>query len=345
MSVQTENSGENQRDERAEAVELGRQLGFFEGKRMEETPAATPVEKEPAESVAADTATGKPAVETEKPVTEPFKGFRDLPPESQEYIKNLQTREQESTTNYTRMLNRIPAMQREVENLRKQTAQPVSEQRTQDVAKSLKKFEEYKARFPEDAEAVQELLDSIKDEVKPSKELPDKVAQLEKRLDQREQQEATQRAAAQTTARLRQDHPDIDVIAGWKDDQGNSVPPEKQKLHPWFSAWLQDQPPEIQADYDAKLRGFNPVLIGHIITQFKRAAQSAMDANPQADAPNDKTPVAQRRAEALQDPSPRPSRGGAERTSNPFATDTSDSGRREAVAAYFSDFRAGKLQT
>jgi hypothetical protein len=351
MSVQTENMGNEERDERAETIELGRKLGFFEGKTIEEGQAAETVKKPdaaPAQDAAPQQNGDKPAAETPKPVVEPFKGFADLPKESQDYIKSLQTREQEASTNYTRMLGRVPAMQREMENLRKQQAKPQSEQRTADVAKSLKKFEEYKQRFPEDAEAVQELLESIKDEVKPSKELPDKIAQLEQRLNKREEAEATRYAAETAVARLRQDHPDVDQIAGWKDDSGKVVPLDQQKLHPWFDAWLQDQPPVIRADYDQKLRSFDPVVIGHIITLFKRDAQSAVDAagptasNPSTDAGST---TAQRRAEALQDPSPRPSRSGAERTSNPFMPESSDAERRREALAFYDQFRAGKLQT
>jgi hypothetical protein len=351
MSVQTENMGNEERDERAETIELGRKLGFFEGKTIEEGQAAEPVKK-PDAARAQDAAPqqngDKLAAETPKPVVEPFKGFADLPKESQDYIKSLQTREQEASTNYTRMLGRVPAMQREMENLRKQSAKPQSEQRTADVAKSLKKFEEYQQRFPEDAEAIKELLESIKDEVKPSKELPDKIAQLEQRLNERESRDAAQIVAKETTARLSKDHPDWEQIAGWKDDSGNPVPQHEQKWHPWFNAWLSDQLPEIRADYEAKLGSTNAAHISHIFTLFKRDAQHAVDANGET-ASNPSTDAgsttAQRRAEALQDPSPRPSRSGAERTSNPFMPESSDAERRREALAFYDQFRAGKLQT
>ena len=244
---------------------------------------------------------------------------------------------------YSGLIGRVPAMQREVETLRQQLARPQTEATQQKVAASLKKFEEFKARFPEDAEAIQELTDSLKSQLNESTNpLTNKLAQLEARVseyDAKLRAEAAQREAD----RLSDEHPNWRRIAGWEDDEGNTVPAQQRKWHPWFTAWKSALPPEIQADYDAKLSQANATLIGHVLSHFERDVQAHLQASgqqrPDAVGGGD---VSQRRSDALRDISPRPSRSGSEPAASPFNGQPGDPDRQAVLDQFYKDFKAGR---
>ena len=190
--------------------------------------------------------------------------------------------------NYNSLMGQVPAMRREVQNLRNQLAKPQTAEQQTKVHASLDKFEAFKARYPEDAEGVPTTcrFHPARCHGKtrpPTPELTEKVAQLQDKVSEYERER--QIAAAQREAdRLAEDHPEWKVIAGWEDDNGNPVPTEKQTWHPWFTAWMSGLHPDVRANYDHLLKQPNAALLSHVFTHFKRDAQAQVDASGQQQA-------------------------------------------------------------
>lgn len=293
--------------------------------------------------VARDTGGNRDAA-VAKPAPEPFAGFNDLKPEMQAEFRRMQGERDYLKGQHASLIGRVPGLQREVETLRQQLARPQANVTQANVAASLKKFEEYKARFPEDAEAIQELTDNLQSKLANSTNpLTDKVAQLEARVseyDAKVRGDAAQREAD----RLSTEHPDWRRIAGWEDDQGNYIAdPKARQWHPWFTSWKSQLPAEIQADYDAKLSQPNSVLIGHVLSHFERDVKQHMAASGDSPPAAGATDVSQRRSDALRDISPRPSRSGSEpAASTPFSGQPGDADRQAVLDQFYKDFKAGR---
>ena len=292
-------------------------------------------------------ASDKPRDETGKfaPKPDPFAGFSELDPKVQKEFKRLLGEKEQLNNNYNSLMGQVPAMRREVQNLRNQLAKPQTAEQQTKVQASLDKFEAFKARYPEDAEGVQQLVDSIRQEVTaklaPPPELTEKVAQLQDKVSEYERER--QIAAAQREAdRLAEDHPEWKVIAGWEDDNGNPVPTEKQTWHPWFTAWMSGLHPDVRANYDHLLKQPNAALLSHVFSQFKRDVQAQVDASgqQQADASDEQLDATQRRSDALRDISPRPSRSGSEPIAPSFSNGRELS-RDAILAQYYDKFRSG----
>ena len=283
------------------------------------------------------------------PKPEPFDGFKDLDPKVQSQFKRLLGEKEQALNNYNALTGRIPAMQREVQNLRAQLSKPQTAEAKDKVQASLEKFDAFAARYPEDAEGVKQLVDAVRQEVQdkltqPAPELTEKVAQLEDKLSEYDRKEQA-RAAQREADRLSDEHPAWRQIAGWEDDNGEPVPETKRQWHPWFSAWKKGLPPSVQKAYDHLLEEASADSIGHVLTHFERDAQTVMDSSGQTQSDvSDTGDVAQRRAEQLRDISPRPSRSGSEpAATQPFMNGNQRELSREAVLAQFYDkFKAGR---
>lgn len=279
-----------------------------------------------------------------KPAPEPFAGFNELKPEQQAEFRRVLGERDYLKSQHASLIGRVPAMQREVETLRQQLARPQTPVTQANVAASLEKFKEYESRFPEDAAAIRELTDSLQSQLANSTNpLTDKVAQLEARVseyDAKVRGEAAQREAD----RLTTEHPNWRYVAGWEDAQGNYVAdPGQRQWHPWFTAWKNQLPAEIRADYDAKLDQPNSVLIGHVLSHFERDVQPYLENGGQQAPASTATDVSQRRSDALRDISPRPSRSGSEpAASTPFSGQPGDANRRAIIDQFYGDFKAGR---
>lgn len=283
---------------------------------------------------------GSDAGTVQRTAPEPFAGFNDLKPEQQAYFRSLAGERDQYKSNYAGLLGKVPTLQRELEALRRSSAQPQTQAREASIAAKLEKFEQYKQRFPEDAEAIEEALSAIRAEVNQTKPLAETVAQLQARLEGYERERAVGQTA-QHVDQLNREHPAWRRIAGWEDDAGNPVPKESQKWHPWFSAWKSNLPPEIQQDYDTKLSQPNAVLIGHVLNHFERDVQVVLAQNGQTQSDSPGTNVTQQRTEALKDVSPRPSKTGSEPAQTNMNGNVNGSDRAAVLAQFYDQFKSG----
>lgn len=315
---------------------------------------------EPGKADAAAKPDGKAAGASDKPrdekgkfatQPEPFDGFKDLKPEQQAAYKRLLGENEQIKNSHNALMNRVPAMQREVENLRKQLSKPQTAETQDKVQASLDKFEAFKARYPEDAEGVLQLVENIRQEVQDKlahqdPTLTDEVAQLKSKLSEYER-ERTSQAAQREADRLSDEHPAWRQIAGWEDDDGNYVPdePGKRQWHPWFTAWKKGLPSSVQTAYDRLLAEASADSIGHVLSHFERDAQTVMDSSgqTQSDVAEPEDDVSQRRADALRDTSPRPSRSGSEPAAQTPLNGSAQSLNRQSVLdRFYADFKAGR---
>lgn len=283
------------------------------------------------------------------PKPEPFEGFKDLDPKIQSQFKRLLGEKEQALNNFNSLQGQVPAMRREVQNLRNQLSKPQTVETKDKVQASLDKFEAFKARYPEDAEGVQQLVDTIRQEVADKlatqdPKLTDEVAQLRDKVSEYDRERQSQ-AAQREADRLSDEHPAWRQIAGWEDDDGNVVPdePGKRQWHPWFTAWKKGLPPSVQTAYDRLLAEASADSIGHVLSHFERDAQTVMDTSGQETPDVAEGDVAQRRAEQLRDISPRPSRSGSEPAAqNPMNGNRRELTREAVLAQFYEPFKAGR---
>lgn len=232
---------------------------------------------------------------------EPFEGFNALPPQAQEAYRQMQARESTLAAERDRyrressaLSGRVPGLQRELERLKKaqQSAAPSEAQQ-----RKLERWEEFKQRFPEDAEGLEERFAALESRLVDPK-LANRLEQVEARfreLDAREQREAITAAQEQLSAV----HPDWQVIAGMVDQSGKAIPVEQQAFHPEFVAWHAALPQWKQDHYMHLLTETRDVEAhAAILSEFKADYEAALEAEE-----NQGRLPAKRRA-ALDDVSP-----------------------------------------
>lgn len=248
----------------------------------------------------------------EKVEAEPFAGFNDLPEEAKAQwntflgrTKNLESELTQLRRQNAALMGRVPALQSEVARLQKSGHQPASQTKAADLKAQLKRFEAYKERYPEDAEAIDEYISAATQQLaQTNTQLADKLSQLERRLGTFEGERTVQENRS-VQDQLDREHPSWRIIAGWQDADGNAVDPNRADFHPHFKAWKAALPPELQVDFDQKLKSRSAHLIGHVLDAFERDYQVAVDASGRgAETASDADPVRSRRAEALRDVSP-----------------------------------------
>jgi len=281
------------------------------------------------------------------PKPEPFEGFSKLDPKIQEQINALQKERDRYKGDYAAVAGRLPGVQREVETLRARLQQPqTTEQKTQtqvDINDLLKseKWKLYESRYPEDAEGVrsgfQEMMNNLVSRFSDSANpLNEKVQQIESRLGELDARELKAKGREIMT-QLSEKHPEWMKIAGWEDDDGNLIPDDgRRKWHPWFQAWKDSLPTLMQRNYDQMTSSMDVQAIDYVLSHFKRDVEAA-----QSQQGTDE--LSQRRAEALRDTSPRPSRSGSEPSNNPFENrNDADADRKAILDRYLKTYQAGQ---
>lgn len=347
MVQETENQVPEQQTEepsRADIIKAGRDAGWFDNKKERDshgrfTQTTKDAPKEPDERQQIADKGAKPDKVAEKPKPEPFEGFSSLPEAAQQQFNRLIGERNQFKNQYASILGQQTQIRRELDNLKRQQQAPQTPKQQQEVAKSLKKFEDFKQRYPEDAEAIQEMIDSVRNEFsQPTQGLLQEVERLKGTVEGF-QAEKQRMHAERVQDQLSREHPSWRQIAGWEDEQGNPIEGNRE-WHPWFTAWKNGLPPEIAADYDQKLGSVNATLIGHVLNHFERDVQSILDNSGQQQ--TDEQPS--RRDEQLRDISPRPSRAGAEpQPTNPFIRQNG-ADRSAVLSSYLEQWRTGQKQ-
>lgn len=282
----------------------------------------------------------EPKAEEAKP-DEPFKGFNDLSPEAQAYFNRLKGEADDYKVRYTRQLGHTRQLARQTSASQKapagKTAQqvvsgmPPGEQR-QAAQKQLDKWEAHAKAYPDDAAAIEQLLTAFRDElvsgVHPlAQELNALKSELGEFADVRDalramQAERAERIAQESQAELTKVAGDNwRQIAGWEDEHGNPIPPDKRDWHPEFRAWVEGHDPDMQEHLWQTLAHSSPKVAGRVFAEFNRE-RFGLDAGAQEGQSTPADPVAARRAEALRDTQPGSAR--AKTSSTPTWTPSGD---------------------
>lgn len=240
------------------------------------------------------------------PEAEPFEGFNALPETAREHYRQLASERSNFAAERDRyrqeqsaLAGRVPGLQRELAQLKKAQAASVPSPAQQ---RTLDKYEEFKKRFPEDGEAIEERFAAVESRLGDPK-LGNRLETIEARLaqwDARLENEAVYAAQEQLT----EAHPDWQVIAGMVDASGKAIPAEQQQFHPEFTAWAQALP-QWKRDHYQHLMTETRDTDAHaaILSEFKADYAAALE----AEEAQGKLPA--RRQAALDDVSPTGSGG------------------------------------
>jgi hypothetical protein len=265
------------------------------------------------------------------PKPPPFEGFDQLPKAQQDYILSLQRERDRATNGYA-------TTQRELEALRRTrqqppppkpqpqpSAKPEPSQQQPPTPRVLPKWEAGKKEYPD-------VYDSLEERVAAAEtDLGRKLTATEERLAKVEQDlQETRQITSQYQADKAVEHrtqlrgyldevsPHWRRTAGREDDDGNPIPKEQQKYRPEFVAWMEAQPPVMQAMLKAQLKHSDPVLLGDVFQRFDRDYAAAMGwygegqgGGGRENAPRQPNPPPNPRRTALSDVQPRPGSGGA----------------------------------
>lgn len=289
------------------------------------------------------------------PKPEPFEGFSKLDPKVQDQWNALARERDRYKNDYSAVAGRLPGAQREVESLRARLQQQNPTQRDQiktqaklDAYFETPAWKDHESRFPEEAAAqrgalqatIDDLTSKVTDSANP---LNQKVQQLESRLGELDAKERIA-VARKAMGDLSERHPEWMKIAGWEDDDGNYIPDlARRQWHPWFSAWKESLPTPMQRTYDQLLDTMDVDSIDYVLSHFKRDVQAAQGEQGQSGQARQGDDLAQRRAEALRDTSPRPSPSGADSPKTLFdKRGNADEGRMAVLDRYYDTFKAGQ---
>lgn len=226
-----------------------------------------------------------------------------------------------------------------------------------------KAWEAYRAQYPDDAKAFEELVKARE------AELGRKLSEVEQRLARIDEIESKLSTVSDVAARYEareqesvkaegrgyfdQAAPNWEYLAGWKDEQGRPVPREEQAYAPDFQAWLdaiRDHSPSVADMYEAQLEHHDPRIVAKVWQDFNRDYHEATGAphpllqrrngNEETRPRAPENPVQQRREAARNDVNPRPSGSAGGGRTNPVPNDRSYSPRsaeEEAFAAAVSE--------
>jgi hypothetical protein len=222
---------------------------------------------------AAESPEQQPQAPAPSATPEPFEGFSQLPESARakftETWEKAQKFEQElaqQRRQYGALSGRVPALQRELDALKKRTAAAPSSAPSPQTM-SAEQWEKFKAQWPEDAAGIEQAL------ARQAAEIGGKLTPLEKQLQEQaaklerfEQmaQEAENEAIQET---LDDEVPDWRIIAGWETADGQAG---DQSWHPEFQAWLDSMPGRIRAQYDELLGSRDGSDIAYVLNMFKR---------------------------------------------------------------------------
>jgi len=291
-------------------------------------------------------AAGEQQQEGEK---EPFEGFSQLPEPAQAAYRQLMgerdtfSRERdELRRKHAEVANRVPYLQRELakyQHAPQQKPAPTAKQ-----AAELKKWEDLKQRFPEDAEAIDEKLNALRQEFGDVGSLAKQLAELKEWKDtlQTERENAEIYAAHDALAER---VPDWKVLAGFEDADGNPIDPSEAVFHPEVAAWIDAQPGYLKKAYlEVLTQTRDTDAQAEIFERFKGDYLAALEAEEAANGQPSTQPQGNRkRQDALADVSPTGGGGnGLDRDERkPFGPSREDA-FADTVSRYREQFRTGR---
>jgi hypothetical protein len=312
------------------------------------------------------------------PTPPPFEGYDKLDPKAREYVDRLRGDHDGLRRKLIRSQNDIrdrdKALREYASGTRKPATQgarateaPVASRNNptptpQQQQADTKAWEAYRAQYPDDAKAFEELVKARE------AELGRKLSEVEQRLARIDEIESKLSTVSDVAARYEareqesvkaegrgyfdQAAPNWEYLAGWKDEQGRPVPREEQAYAPDFQAWLdaiRDHSPSVADMYEAQLEHHDPRIVAKVWQDFNRDYHEATGAphpmlqrrngNEETRPRAPENPVQQRREAARNDVNPRPSGSAGGGRVNPVPNDRRYSPRsaeEEAFAAAVS---------
>jgi hypothetical protein len=245
--------------------------------QAEEEFASAPSSFEPQEQQA-------PEQQPQQQEAEPFEGFSQLPEsarakftETWEQAKKFEQELDQQRRQYGALSGRVPALQRELAELKKRTAAAPSS--AQQKPMSAEAWEKFKADFPQDAAAFEQAL------ARQAGELTGKLDPLTQELNQlkewREevQQQMLEAENEQIREELTEIVPDWRIIAGFEDADGNDIAPDangRTQMHPEFKAWFDSNPQWMKDAYMAAMNSRDPESMAGVFGAFKRDYYDAL---------------------------------------------------------------------
>jgi hypothetical protein len=320
----------------AESVNIAREdAGMFGGKD------AIPEEDKAPQQQRADGASAPPQrdeqgrfTRTEAPA-EPFEGFSKLDAKAQEYIRGAMSDKERLQQDVIREQNRAREAQQRLSQVRptprrNQPTPPAATTKPPATApqpRDLPGWKKVADEFPEFHKSLEERIAATEGDLgrkltaieeaqaKLDQQLQE-VSEVSHRFEAREERE--RRASARE--RLNEIAPNWEILAGWKDREGNPIPPDRQAFVPELRAWLDAHPTDVRQLLERQLADPRPEIIGKVFADFNRDLAEIMGVQAGAGSNNggsNATPpvsnLTQRRNVALNDTQPRPGTGGPPR--------------------------------
>lgn len=249
---------------------------------------------------------------------EPFAGFKDLPPEVQAQFNRLRGEADDYKLRYTRQLGHTRQLARSASASPQAPASTAARQAVSGMAPGaqrqaaqaqIEKWEAHAKAYPDEAAAVAELLTAYASQLEQGfQPLQQELAQIKAQVGDLDEIRAAYKAMQDQQAEIRARESQEELtkvggdnwkqIAGWEDDNGHPIPPEKRDWHPEFRAWVEGHDPDEQEHIWQTLAHSSPKVAGTVFRTFNQE-RFALEAQP--------TPannVQTRRQEALRDIQP-----------------------------------------
>lgn len=310
-----------------------KEMGEAPPKEGATTPAPAPAQDTaPAATEAAPTQAATPAKpEAQAAEKEPFAGFSDLSPEAQAQFRRLTGERDDFKLRYTRQLGEYRRVVRQgsgqpsqpgrgsahsqpsdtMDQARVQVANLAPSAQRTAIQTQLDKWQEHATKYPEDAAAINQRVDALRDELAQgygpmARELESMKAELQQlrgfsEAVQAERHQRVTHEAQQVLTDVAGDN--WRHVVGWEDAEGRPIPVERQALHPEFVAWIEGHDPDMQEFYRQQLEHRSPQVVGQVIAAFNRD-RFGLESGGQQNGHATSDPVMARRAEALRDVQP-----------------------------------------
>lgn len=338
------------------AAVTGEEYKAWKGEVVPETPVAEPSAPEPVQvDSRARNADGTfaPVEKTEVPaVKQLFEGYEKLDPTVQREFNRLLGERDDFKTRYNRQLGHTRQLARqtgpqkpassEMVQARNDTSGMAPGTQRDAVQRQLDKWDAHKAQYPEDAAAIDQRVQALRDDIASginplAQELQQLRATVEKlnggyESMETERAERARHEAHESVGQIAGDN--WRHIAGFEDSEGRPIQGKRQ-WHPEFVAWVQGHDPDIAAHYWESLEKPSAKVVGSVIAEFNRERFGLENAGAQ-DGHATPDPVSTRRAEALRDTNPGGSRA---RVSSPATYQPTGDAYADAIRSGYAEWQ------
>lgn len=233
--VEEERNQENPQDE--ELSEEQAYAAYVEQQTKEPEPEPKPEETEKPEEPKAQTPAPQPANLVDELPEEWRERVRQEIDEREKRIRDLDNR-------YKAQAGQLAPTQRKLADLEKKLRDAEKRQAEKPAGMSQSRWEQYKNEFSEESQAIEELVNPLRDQLKTATE---RLAELQ-----------AEREFEQATQELAKEHPDWD----------------KYDADPVFGQWFDAQPDVVKQMFPEGQRA-NPAQVSWLLSQFKRDEQMA----------------------------------------------------------------------